>query len=645
MLSKVIFSFLVISTSSLIALAQQVENVEVRLATATGRTAFRIGEPIRLTLSFTAPMGDYSLEHYSSKPGSSLEEVSVSPEAGVFNWSKQYMAGRSHMDDVSSRTKLSTTPTVVDLTLNDFIRFDAPGTYRVSFKTKRVTSGGPENFSPAKTEIATNDVILTIEEMAKADETTETKRLSAAIDAAKGNWQEQTRLAQQLSYLTGNPSTIEKVKRYLAPSDATSSNYIGEIRWGLYIARDRKLISTLLYDAFKDVNREVSFDLISMLVSTRMLDTVRDDASYSEEDYARVKNTLIKELADSLDRRKGIPRGAAAITILQQLPRSDPPADLLAKVRTILLTDFDSYTMFSREYLLSAYWDWLKDPSLIPSLERMLTDTKYPDYGRTNVQTTAIKHLIELDQQRAKPYVISLIRDPNTLLSDEAIDGLGEDTLPDIDKVLLEQLTKLAGARDSVRLRARALFAARYASPSIYFSLLELYRQNKDTWQYDTKGIWLGYFIKHNPQEGVEMLKEEANRIDIDWLSSLFHNATRFTFPDKAAEFFEAELVSNDPKAAATAAYVLSERGQLKHKAMIQKRLDDWVAIWRTKASQLEGPNLSPQDRNEVSLQVELISALASSRTWTLSDNERRELRSKCLIQACKYYFQNDSGQ
>lgn len=621
-------------TIPLVALAQE---PEVRLATETGRTQFRIGEPIKLTLSFTAETGDYSAETLSSGLGSSYDEVLYAPTPGIFNWAQQYMGGRRPMEDVSSMSKLSSTPTVIRLTLNNFIRFDAPGTYAIRFRSTRVIEGSRNSGNPSK-ELTTNEIKLTINEMSEADDAAETKRLSTAIEAAGSDWQKQNSLVEQLSYLTGRASTLEKARLFLAQMSG-QSKVQGDVRLGLFIARDRKLVSKLLYDAFRDPTREVQFELVVTLAMIRAMSQYSDDTSYTDADYSRVENELLSELADSLTQRKGIQRGAAAITILQKLPRENPPAALLAKIRTIIVADFDTYSLYSREYLAANYWDVIKDASLVPALVRMMGDTSGPPY--VNAASTALQRLIELDPQKAKPFVVAMIKS-DKLYPDGMIDGLSEETLPDADTALLAQLNQHSAAHESVQFRKSALLVARYASPDIYYPLLNLYRQSSSGWQRDAKGIVLGYFLKHNPEQGMTMLKDEAARSG-DMASSLFHDATRYTFPTEAANYFESQLQSDDPMAASTAAYILSSSGAEKHKAMIFSRLDKWVATWKPKIKALEDVRYG---RNpEVNLQVELISALVLGHNWKLTDDEKRELRSKCLIEACKPYVREQPSK
>jgi hypothetical protein len=627
--------------------------VSVKLSLAEGKNVYRAGETIRLALTFSSDQSGFDLQ---MDRGTYLDKVLISPEEGLFDWKTDYYGGNEPISDASAFTNLTAEPAEIEVSLNDYYRFDRAGRFTVQIVTKRIRERkiASQDFDlESRPGLTSNSVSFEIKPMTVDEESAEARTLRSAIET-KTDRLEKVRLAEELANLPGDAAIPEKIACFLSARSQPGSSYGGAMYKGLFLSRNRPLVIRKLEFVLNDVTKPADFEIVGILsslkareVQAKMGVPYKQSNSWylplsPDDPWLEANAYYLQIVSDSLSKRQGRNLVETAFGLFRE---NNLSSELKAYLKEILIKNFDSLDIFGREQLLSANWEQIRDPSLVPLIERMLNDTKYPDYGRINVQTTAIKRLIELDPQRAKPFVVSLIRDGNTALYDEAIDGLPENTLPEIDNAILGQLTGLAKAQDPTRLRAKSLFAARYASFSIYFPLLELYRQNKDTWQYDTKGILLGYFMKHNPQQGLEMLKEEAKITDENMRSSLFHNATRYTFPDTTSEFFESELMSDEPKAAATAAYILSEHGQLKHKAMIQRRLDDWVAIWRTKASQLEGPNVSQQDRREISLQVELISALVTSRAWSLSDTERRELRSKCLIQACKYYFRDETGQ
>src|SRR4029077_19198535 len=118
--------------------------------------------------------------------------------------------------------------------------------------------------------------------------------------------------------------------------------------------------------------------------------------------------------------------------------------------------------------------------------------------------TTALKRLSELDQVRARPFVVLDISDTNSLLYDEAFDNYKEAALPEVDQPLLADITKYGQSHvvgpDSVRLRNKCLLAARFATVAIYDQLMNVYKTNGSRWEWNSRAILLGYFARYNPK-------------------------------------------------------------------------------------------------------------------------------------------------
>ncbi|MDQ3755084.1 MAG: hypothetical protein M3371_10170 [Acidobacteriota bacterium] len=168
----------------------------------------------------------------------------ISPVSGSNRWLDEYSFAGRYYPDYSSIATLSAKPVRVELTMNDWIRFEHPGRYTVCVKTSRVRrANSPREFGIATT-LETNAVSFDVKAMSEAEETAEVRRLATLLDAAK-NWQEEAKLAEELSYLTGAPSTREKARRFLSGA-GKSGNYFQNIYFGLYMARDRALAVQLL---------------------------------------------------------------------------------------------------------------------------------------------------------------------------------------------------------------------------------------------------------------------------------------------------------------------------------------------------------------------------------------------------------------
>jgi hypothetical protein len=88
--------------------------VHVRLSLVVDRSVFRIGESVRLVLSFTAERGGYYL-NTTTKPTSLIDEVIVSPMTGVNRWLDEYSYAGRYEPDYASIAELSAKPVQVEL--------------------------------------------------------------------------------------------------------------------------------------------------------------------------------------------------------------------------------------------------------------------------------------------------------------------------------------------------------------------------------------------------------------------------------------------------------------------------------------------------------------------------------------------------
>src|SRR5215475_13479439 len=469
--------------------------VQVRLSLAAKKSVYRTGEPIRLALSFTSDTDGYQLNMTTTKPASPVDEILLTPDEGVSHWLDEYSGKRRYAPDHMSMQNLTTTPAIVELTLNDLFRFDRPGKYTVQVKTSRVSRPEKPNDFGRLIRLTTNEVSFEVIEMSKVEEEQEVRRLSALLDSTR-DWKEEARISEEISYLSGEASTRELARRYVTPQ-GRSGNYFQSIQLGLFIARDRALVVQLLEGALRDPNTPATHQLLHTLPRLRLLQEGREpptiDAGFVVEGAQEQRRSLeileeyLRELTLSLPKRTGKSRTTTATTILMNLPKEpDRAAQMLGDARKVILQEFDSLSPFDQEYLLRVYWAKLRDPSLQPAIERILTTERHPQ--GSIIRASALKRLMELDLERSRAFVVTELRDPASVVDLEVLEALKDETLPEADDALLEQIRRLAPLkqpRDSVFLRHKTLLAARYASPAIYDSLMEVYQNWGAKWEPD----------------------------------------------------------------------------------------------------------------------------------------------------------------
>lgn len=619
--------------------------VKFQISLDGGKTVYRIGEPVRLVLSYTSDQPNYSVERYYSPR---FDDVILSPADGVYSW--RYKLDRLYSyDDVSVAQKLSQSPVSIDITINNLVRFDKPGKYKVKVISRRVWDSSKDPSFPSRPiPLVSNEIEFEMKEMSQPEEQAEVKRIADLMDSAKTLPQHQL-IKSELDYLTGDASTIEKVSRFLKPP------VFGGVGWldsgvGLNIAKNKKLAIELLEAALRDPNREINEDLIGELVKLRLLmeDELKPSQAVSSEQLRKerearsleLERAYYGEMLASLPARSGRIQIGTAYRIFTALPKDDTSSAAYNTTKELLMAKFDELKYYEQSALLERFWDKLKTPALIPSLEKILSN-KEPEPGWNN-RTNAFKRLIEIDQKIARRYIVNEIRDPDSFINPDILKVLDDKFLPETDDALLEQISKLAAAddrRQRVILQFKLLLAARYATAKIYKEMLDIYKKYGVNWGFEQSGPLLAYLVRHNDQEAIPLIEERLTKWGEISGSNIFYHLTGISLPEGLEKIFRQRLESADPEIAATAAYYLSKYPNKENRKLIEKRHEQWLKEWEGRAAELEDPKTNAKIKSQVMLQITLLDSLIMTKQWNLSDTEIYQLKLKCVSQFCRQHF------
>jgi hypothetical protein len=617
----------------------------LRISLLEGKASYRIGEPVELILSYTSNELGYMVECYYSPR---FDDVIIEPKEGVYDWLFRLNRHYSY-DDVSAPQQLSSALTNVKITINDKIRFDKPGKYRVKIISRRVWRQKDKmSYRSDPISLVSNEIEIDVREMSEAEEQVEVKRIRALMDSAK-TLPEHGVFKRELDYLTGDVSTVEKVNRFLKPP------VFGGVTWldtgtGLNIARNKNLAIELLEAAFRDVEREPNQDLINRIVTLRILledeqrpSQAADSQQLGNERRARVeelRRQYDSELHASLAKRSGRIRLGTALRIFTSLPKEDITSDAYRTTRAVILDAFDELKHHEQSDLLDRHWEKIKSPSLVSSLEKILSE-KEPEPVWSN-RANAFKRLIELDQGRARPFVIKEIRDPASQMNPNVLTTLADKDLPEVDGALLEQIESLAGedARPKhLNLQFRLMLAARYATAKIYPQLLAIYKKYGVSWPLERSGSLLAYLVSHNENEAIPLVEDRLAKWQERSGSHVFYNLTRINYPKGLEKILRNRLESEDPETLGTAAYYLSKYGGKENRKLIEKRHERWLREWGGRSAEFDDPKADEIIKAQAMAQINLLTSLMRTESWKLSDTETYHLRLKCASQACREYF------
>jgi hypothetical protein len=633
--SFALFLFLVTSAH---AQTSVLPEVHVKLTLGEPKSIYKIGEPIRLILVFTADREGYVAEVLPDRKEYSTDTIVISPEIGVSNWLVELTDGFRYLRDISSTANLSNAPQRVELILNDTLRFDNPGRYTVSVTTRRVTKNSLLYSRPLT--LTTNSITFEVEPMSVADETAEVKRLSDLL-AAKRNWQTEEEVGKLLSFLTGEPSTREKVRQFLN-LDERRGNLNSHLWYGLFIASNRQLVLKLLEAGLRDPNTEVNTQLLHAVTRLRRLvaDGIRMDKpggvssmlSPEEDPRAReIRDAYIVELSAGLAKRKDQALTTTAITIASNPPKDPQAANVGSReARRILIQQFDALPPSSQEWLMRQDWEELRDRSMTPVYNRALSTGPGP--GQKGIHEASLKLLIEIATDEARPFVVAEIRDQNSFVDVKLLGSIEAKSLPEADASLLEQIRRLAYLPNNagfVHMKQKTSLLVRFGSAGIYQELMELYQAVGSKLYQDGRAGLLAYFAKHNEREAIPLIEQAITELKPDEDPAVLRELTALYYSDAIGVLVKKLLATDDLAPASTAAYLIGLHGSPDDQKVLEARLKRWQEEWGNRVAEAD-------EQHQGRIERELVWALTHGKSWKLSPERLRELQMGCITQMCK---------
>jgi len=630
------FALLLFLVASADAQTSVLPEAHVKLTFAEPRAVYKVGEPIKLIMEFTADREGYIAEVLPDRNEQGNDTVIISPEIGVTHWVDEMTAGQRYLRDVVSTKNLSNVPQRVELILNDTLRFDIPGRYTVSIRTRRVTKNSA--LYSRQLPLTTNSVTFELEPMSYADEAAEVKRLSDRLDA-KRNWQTEEEVGKLLAYLTGEPSTREKVQRFLN-QDERSGNLNAQLWYGLFTASDRQLVLKLLEAGLRDPNTPVSSQLLIAVTRLRKLvtDGVRMDKHVvpntppEEDPRAReIRDAYVVELSAGLAKRKDKALTTTAITIASNPPKDPQAASVGSRdARRVLIQQFEALQPISQEWLLRQDWEELRDRSMIPVFKRMLSTGPGP--AQTQLHQAALKLLIETAPDEARPFVVAEIRDPGSLVDVKLLGSIETKSLPEADSTLLEQIRRFATMPDNVGfvfLKQKTSLLVRFGTDGIYQELMDLYQTVGAKLYPDCRAGLLAYFAKHNEREALPLIEQAISELKPDQDPAVLRELTKLHYSEAISVLVKKLLATDDRSYASTAAYLLGLHGSADDKEVLEARLKRWQEQWGNRVVEAD-------DQQQGRIETELVWALIHGTSWKLPPERLRELQTGCVTQMCK---------
>jgi hypothetical protein len=180
-----------------------------------------------------------------------------------------------------------------------------------------------------------------------------------------------------------------------------------------------------------------------------------------------------------------------------------------------------------------------------------------------------------------------------------------------------------------VPLKFKTALLARFATPSIYSQLMEVYQSANAKMPVDARAGLLAYFAKHNEREALPLIEQAVSEFKPGESPSILSDLTRLYYSEAIGELLKKYLDGESVPLVSHVAYLIGRHGSAGDRPVLEERLNRWRTQWLDRLAEADAQHQGQIER-------ELILALISNESWKLSPERVRELQLSCLTQLCK---------
>ena len=652
------------------AVAANPPGVSLTLSLPPGRTQFHQGEVIPLTAVFASRLPKaYRLNAGPGLSGSGGRELpwnsdtfQVDNTTGAVDPLAAYYAhefGTFGSGGGPQFQDLTEQPVPIPYTLNEWLRFDAPGRYRVYLTSGRVVDVGrnpPDIFRFQGRTTTSNAVDLDI---LPRNPALDAQTLQQALPLFnEDGFNSRTQIARQAAVrairFLGTPEAARAmVARYGQLTDYEERNYFSyrQTRLGLYGFPQPSIVIQEMDRRLADPDFPIFRVFLEDMAQTQFFaafpqpllpyptaDPMKVHPWYAARaHFSAVLAALTEQNRQILmlmaDAKQGKARAISLYTLLRADYAHPDTAEYATVVRT-LPPVFDDLTPEEQNNLLSDdLWCKLNKPVLLPLLRRLYARPSPPDLepgtfeGNEKIEfySLTLRRLTELSPAEGRALLLVEIKSPHPRIDVPTLCSLPDRTLPDLDAVLATKLEDYL-QKHKGDWKTPSRLVERYATQAILPRVKAAYGDDGGKWGSDIESDLLAYFLRTDHNYGVRQLdKALASRTgQFHYRYILGGLAALIPGPDPDVERLAiAHLRDPDLEVVVDAVKTLGAYGSSAAEAPLWARMREWH---RQEVGKSE-PSTSPSGEME----YVFANALATAPGWLADRAKLRALEDLCI--------------
>ncbi|MEQ1883358.1 MAG: hypothetical protein ABL878_20590, partial [Burkholderiales bacterium] len=449
--------------------ATQPAGVDLRIAAP--KATFYLGETIPVTLSFTA-----------TNPRSFVADSRLQDRVGRMNYVEEFvpdsatpedplrglqgegggMGGLSGGNAILSSDK----PFTMERILNEWVRFRAPGRYRIyvlSRRVRQVTGTGQTDqelqmFAANKgVEVVSNVITLEIISAPPAWVSEQIAAAAAILDKTIGNDSESGRARQRAGLTLRFLNTVESGTALAKRLPAVNSVDAFALHSGILDSSHRTELLPVMEQLLAEPGQAISERFLTTLAQLAVLvesggvmppypsDEVARQA-WQKESQRRVALTAEKRdhyvsvLVQSLQDKKAEARALTrdALLSVAEAARTRPP--WLTGIVDSLIADFRALPSQMQSSLLDSRWRLLQNRDVLPLLNDLYDNPQQPPVGYPSIRELVLRRIYELAPDRGRPLILEELHRPDgPRIGEKTLMALPDENLPELNEVFAAQ--------------------------------------------------------------------------------------------------------------------------------------------------------------------------------------------------------------
>lgn len=598
------------------ALPTDTFEVKLEVRTRDGRQRYRIGETIPLELRFSSSVaGKYrlSMRNYDRSGRLNEETFTVRPNSGWKDPLAAYYSVSAFIrGGLGTEKMLSAEPVALPIELNEWVRFDQPGDYRVTLTSQRVN----------EVSVVSNEVPLT-------------------IVAATPEWQQET-LQRALAVLASTAPPVRpgvgesserreafKTLRYLGTADAARemAHRVDELDCSLGLAGSPARAAGL--EEMKKLLHDPNTAIDNQFFFTMSVLALPDGPGPSFEELRKIEAGFRAEVA-AAQIRQGSGSAVSAMTLL--VGDATLPPEQRRRLTDTLVAGFDTLTAQQQMELMRFRTKSLDPQSLLPLLRKVAQ--RYQDfpamremnaYMWNEASGAALEQWYKARPEEARPAVLQEILRPKPRFGAAVLGVLPDRELTDAEQTLLAHLRQTS---DLDALGNLATLIHRYAGAAVEPEVVAYLDEHLGRSACAVQEPLLAWLLKFDPANARPRLaKVMAARGNTGCYTFLLEHVGQLENSPILHDLALKGLDDPDPQVVGDAAVYLRYSGLPADEELLWTRFTAWSRQWTGREAEFSSRPLPNREAvAQAGAGQKMMEALAAGQGWLASERDLQRL-------------------